>query len=80
MRVARERAMHLRNMLESKIWAQILDKKSIQHLPAVVLIGADPNDDRDEIKKEILKRVNQKEQKVKEGSIEVQLRGLRFPA
>ena len=48
--------------------------------PAVVLIGADLSDNRDEIKNEILKRVNEKELRVKEESIEIQLRGLRFLA
>ena len=65
MRVEREREMHLRHMWESEIWAQILEKESIQHLPAVVLIVANPNDSRDEIKKVILKMVNEKERKVK---------------
>ena len=77
--MAKEKAMRLRHMWESKIWAQILEKKSIQHLQAVALIGADPNDNRDEIKKEILKMVNEKELRVKEESIEIQLKGLRFP-
>ena len=79
MRVVRERTMNLRHMRESKIWAQILEKKSIQHLPKIVLIRADPNNNRDEIKKEIIKRVNEKELRVKEESIEIQLKGLRFP-
>ena len=80
MRVVREREMRIRQMRESKIWAQILGKKSIQHLPAIVQIGADQNDNKDDVKKEILKRVNEKEQRVKEEIIEIQLRGLRFPA
>ena len=46
----------------------------------MVLIGTDTNVNRDEIKKEILKRVNDKELRVKEERIEIQLRGLRFSA
>ena len=57
-----------------------MGKKSIQYLPEVVLIGADPNDDREDIKREILKRVNEKKQRVRKESIEIQLRGFRFPA
>ena len=79
-RFAKERAIHLRNMRESKIWAQILGKRSIQYLPAVVLIGADPNDDREVIKREILKKVNEKKQRVRKDSIQIQLRGFIFPA
>ena len=60
MRAARERAMHIRQTQESKIWAQILEKKSIQHLLSIILIRTDPNDNKDDIKKLILKRVNEK--------------------
>ena len=80
LRFAKERAIHLQNMRESKIWAQILGKRIIPYLPAVVLIGPDPNDDREDIKREILKRVNETRQRVRKDSIQIQLRGFRFPA
>ena len=44
----------------------------------MVLIGADPNDDREDIKREILKRVNETRQRVRKDSIQIQLRGFRF--
>ena len=50
-RVAKERAVHNRQMRESKIWVQILGKRTIQHLLAIVLIGPDPNDNKEDIKK-----------------------------
>ena len=54
-------------------------KKSTQYQPALVLIGADPNDDRKEIKRELLKRVNAEGHKVHSGKIEVQVKGFQFP-
>ena len=41
-------------------------------------MGADPSDDRKEIKKELLQRVNKERMRIKEESIKVQLKGLRF--
>ena len=66
-------------MRETKIWAQILHKRFIPYLLAVMLIGADPNDDREDIKSELLKRVNETGQKVKKDTFQIQLRGFRFP-
>ena len=45
-----------------------------------MLIGTDPNDDREEIKQELLKRVNAECHKVKSDKIEVQLKGFKFPS
>ena len=73
-RFAKERAIHLSNMRETKIWSQILNKRFIQYLPAVMLIGVDPNDEQEDIKREILKRVNKTGQRVKKDSIQIQLR------
>ena len=78
-RFAKERAIHLINMWETKIWAQILHKRFIPYLSAVMLIGADPNDDREDIKKELLKKVNKTGHKVKKDSFQIQLRGFRSP-
>ena len=78
-RFSKERIIHLRNMQETKIWAQILNKRFISYLPAVMLIGADPNDDWEDIKREILKRVNEKGKRVRKDSIQIQLQGFRFP-
>ena len=39
---------------QARIWARIFNKKSIEYLPAIVLVGSDPSDDRKEIKKELL--------------------------
>ena len=56
-----------------------MGKRSIQHLLTIILIGSDPNDNKDDIKKEILKRVNEKEHRVKDDNIVIQMRGLIFP-
>ena len=64
---------------QTRLWDKKNDKRSIEYLPAIVLVGADPSNNRREIKKELLKRVNKEDNKVKEESIEVQLKGLRFP-
>ena len=64
---------------QARIWARIVNKKSIEYLPAIVLVGVDPSDDRKEIKKELLQRVKKRRMQIKEESIEVQLKGLRFP-
>ena len=39
---------------------QILGRRNVQHLPTMALIGEDPNNNREDIKKELLKRVNEK--------------------
>ena len=54
-RFAKEQAIHLSNMRETKIWAQILNKRFIPYLPAVMLIKADPSDDQEDIKREYSK-------------------------
>ena len=56
-----------------------MDKRNTQFQPALVLIGADPNDDRMEIKNELLKRVNVKEHRVQTEKIEIQLKGFNSP-
>ena len=78
-RVTREREQHIKLLKQARIWAKIVNKKSIEYLPAIVLVGADPSDDRKELKKEVLQRVNKGRMRIKEESIEVQLKGLRFP-
>ena len=78
-RVTREREQHIKLLKQARIWARIVNNKSIEYLPAIVLVGADPSDDRKEIKKELLHKVNKKRMRIKEDSIKVQLKGLRFP-
>ena len=78
-RVTREREQHIKLLKQARIWARIVNKKSIGYLPAIVLVGADPSDDRKELKKELLQRVNKGRMRIKDKSIEVQLKGLRFP-
>ena len=78
--VAREMEMNNRNLHEAQIWAKMLEKKNIQYHPAIILIGADPNDNKAGIKREFLRRINTEGHKVKDDRIEVQLKGLIFPA
>ena len=59
-RLSREREVHSRYLKQNNIWVRILDKRNIPFQPALAVIGADPNDDRMEIKSEILRRVNAK--------------------
>jgi len=54
-KMERERMAYTRQLQNSGVWVRILEKKSTQYQPALVLIGADPNDDRKEIKSELLK-------------------------
>ena len=49
-RLLREREAHSRYLKLNKIWVRIMDKRNTQFQPALLLIGADPNDDRMEIK------------------------------
>ena len=63
---------------QARLWVKKVNKKSIEYLPAIVLVGADPSDNKKEIKKELLRRVNKEGHKVKEESIEVQIKGLQF--
>ena len=56
-----------------------MDKRNTQVQPALVLIGADPNNNRMEIKNELLKKLNATEHKVRTDRIEVQLKGFQFP-
>ena len=65
-RVTREREQHIKLLKQARIWAKIVNKKSIEYLPAIVLVGADPSDDRKEIKKELLQRVNKERMRIKE--------------
>jgi len=78
-KMTRERMAYTRQLQNSGVWVRIVDKKSTQYQPALVLIGADPNDDRKAIKKELLKRVNAEGHKVQSGKIEVQVKGFQFP-
>ena len=50
-RVTREKEQHIKLLKEARIWARIVNKKSIEYLPAIVLVGADPSDDRKELKR-----------------------------
>ena len=54
-KMKRERMAYTRQLQNSGVWMRIVDKKSTQYQPSLVLIGADPNDDRKAIKKELLK-------------------------
>ena len=63
-RVPKEREIHTRYLRNNRIWAMFLEKRKTQFHHAVMLIGADPNDDRKEIKKELFKLVNSEGQKV----------------
>ena len=45
-----EREAHIRYLKIKKKWVRIMDKRNTQFQPALVVIGADPNDDRMEIK------------------------------
>ena len=58
---------------------RIMDKRNTQFQPALVLVGADLNNHRAEIKRELLKRVNDEGHKVKMDKIELQLKELHFP-
>ena len=78
-KVKREREQHIKLLKQARIWARLVNKKSIEYLPAIILVGADPSDDRKEIKKELLQRVNKERIRIKEENIEVHLKGLRFP-
>ena len=49
--MTREREQNIKLLKQARIWARIVNKKSIEYLPALVLVGADPSDDRKEIKK-----------------------------
>ena len=79
MRLSRKRGIHNRHLQETKIWVQILGRRNVQHLPAIVFIGADQNDKREDINRELLKRINEKGHRVKENNFEIQFRGIRFP-
>ena len=50
-RLSREREAQSRYLKHNKIWVRIMDKRNTQFQPALVVVGADPNDDRMEIKK-----------------------------
>ena len=78
-RLSREREVHSRYLKQNNIWVRIMDKWNIPFQPALAVIGADPNDDRMEIKNEILRRVNAKGHRVRADKIEVQLKGFQFP-
>ena len=45
---------------QEKIWARIVNKKSIEYLPAIVLVGSNPSDDRNEIKKSYFRELTRK--------------------
>ena len=45
-RLLREIEAYSRYLKLNKIWVRIMDKRNTQFQPALVLIGADPNDDR----------------------------------
>ena len=78
-RVTREREQHIKLLKQARIWARIVNKKIIKYLPVIVIVGADPSDDRKEIKKELLQRVNKERMRIKEERTEVQLKGLQLP-
>ena len=44
-------------MRELGIWTQITKRSAIHFQPEIMLIGAEPNDDVEEIKREIINRV-----------------------
>ena len=58
---------------------RITDKRSTQFQPALVLVGSDQKNDREEIKCELLKRVNAEGHKAKNDKIEVQFKSFQFP-
>ena len=78
-RLSREREAHSRYLKLKNIWVRIIHKRNTQFQPALVVIGADPNDDKVEIKKELIKRVNEKDHRVWTEKIEIQLKGFQFP-
>ena len=78
-RLSREREVHSRYLKQNNIWVRIMDKRNIPFQPALAVIGANPNDDRMEIKNEILRRVNAKGHRVRAKKIEFHLKGFQFP-
>ena len=67
--MTREREQHIKLLKQAIIWDRIVNKKSIEYLPEIVLVSADPSHDRKEIKKELLQRVNKERMTIKEESI-----------
>ena len=45
-RLQKEREIHMRYLRNNGIWVKIVEKRNNQLQPATMLIGADPNDDR----------------------------------
>ena len=50
-RVSRERDLHTKMLKQARLWVKIVSNKSIDYLPEIVLVGADPSNDREKIKK-----------------------------
>ena len=58
------------------MWSHIVEDTKIAYQPAVILSGAEPNDDSKAIKREIIQRANYKGHRVSDDAIEIKVREL----